>query len=76
MLELEELKEMILQYVDVEADDVREDSRLIEDLAFNSYDCVCLLGEIEEKYDITVDEEDISDIHTVGDIINYVNSRK
>ena len=48
---LAEFREMICQYVDVEPEKVTEDARFMEDLGFNSYDFMSLVGEVEEKYD-------------------------
>ena len=72
----EEIKEMICEYVEVDADSITLESRFIEDLGFNSYDFMSLLGEIEEKYDISVNEEDILGIHTIEEAIEYFESLK
>ena len=56
----EQLKEIILNYVEVDADTITEDSRFIEDLGFNSYDFMSLLGELEQEFDITVDENQVT----------------
>lgn len=70
----EELKKIIVQYVDVEPDDIKEDSKLIEDLGFNSYDFMSLLGELEETYDVTIDENDVLNIHTIKEVMDYISS--
>lgn len=73
---LEKIKELIVNYVDVNADDITEDSRFVEDLGFNSYDFMSLLGELENEFDITVDESDVIDIHTVGEAVKYLEGLK
>ncbi len=70
----DELKELICQYVEVEPEDIKEDSRFIEDLCFNSYDFVNLLGELEEKYEVTINEEDVLELHTVAQAIAYIEN--
>ena len=40
----EELKKVICEYVDVNPEEIREDSRFIEDLGFTSYDFMSLVG--------------------------------
>ncbi len=72
----EQLKEIILNYVEVDADTITEDSRFIEDLGFNSYDFMSLLGELEQEFDITVDENQVADLHTVGEAVKYMESFK
>lgn len=69
---LEKLKEIMVQYVDVDPKTITPDARLIEDLGFNSFDFMSLLGELEETFEITVDEGEIADIHTVGEVIEYI----
>ncbi len=73
---LETFKKLICDYVEVEPDEITEDSRFIEDLHFNSYDFVDFLGALETELDIAVDEQDILELHTVGDAIAYVKKLK
>ncbi len=73
---LNELKELICNYVEVKAEDITEDSRFIEDLGFNSYDFMSMLGDIEDKFGVTVDETEILNIHTVGEAIKYFEELK
>ncbi len=73
---LNELKELICNYVEVRAEDITEDSRFIEDLGFNSYDFMSMLGDIEDKFGVTVDETEILNIHTVGEAIKYFEELK
>lgn len=69
---LEELKKIICEYVEVDENTITEDSRFIEDLGFNSYDFMSMVGEIEDTYDIEVEEQDIIDVKTVKDAIAYI----
>lgn len=69
---LEKIKELICNYVEVNREEITEDSRFIEDLGFNSYDFVSMLGELEEEFGVTVDENDILEIHTVGEAVDYL----
>ena len=50
------------------------ESNLKEDLKADSIDSVEVLFEIEEMYDIVIEDELAEDINTVGDIVNVVNS--
>ena len=69
---LEQMREMILQYVEAKPEDITPEARFIEDLHFNSYDFMSLLGELEEKLGVTVDEQEVLELHTVGDAIAYL----
>lgn len=70
----EELKEMICEYVDVEPGEIREDSHFVEDLGFNSYDFMSMVGEIEEHWDVEVDEREVVNVKTVKDAMEYIQS--
>lgn len=73
---LEKIKALICNYVEVNPEDVAEDSRFIEDLGFNSYDFVSMLGDMETELGVTVDENEIMEIHTVGEAVKYLNKLK
>ena len=70
----EELKELICEYVDVNPSDIKEESRFIEDLGFNSYDFMSMVGEIEEKFDVEVEEREVVNVKTVKDEVEYIRS--
>lgn len=73
---LEQIKEIIMNYVDVEESKITENARFIEDLKFNSYDFMSFLGEVEETFEITVKEEDVLTLTTVGEAIAYIEKLK
>ncbi|MBQ8842050.1 MAG: acyl carrier protein [Ruminiclostridium sp.] len=68
----EKLKELICNYVDVEPEKITPEARFIEDLGFNSYDFMSLLGELEQEFDVTVDEQEVIGLHTVEDAVKYL----
>lgn len=47
-------------------------STLSGDLELESLDLVTLVSTLEKKFDVSVNDNDIKDLQTVGDIINYV----
>ncbi|MDE6133246.1 MAG: acyl carrier protein [Oscillospiraceae bacterium] len=73
---LEKIKELICNYVEVNREEITEESRFIEDLGFNSYDFISMLGDLEAELGVTIDEEEILEIHTVGEAIKYLNDLK
>ncbi len=68
----EEFREMLTEYVDVPAEEIKEDSRFIEDLGLNSFEFMTLLGNLEDEYDVEVDENEILGIKTVGEAVAYI----
>ncbi len=73
---LEKIKEVLAQYVETEPDEITEDSRLVEDLGLSSYALMSLMGDLEEQFGITVDEAELTEIRTIGDVIAYIKSKQ
>jgi acyl carrier protein len=72
---LDELKKLIKEIMpDVNVDDVTADSRLVEDLHFDSLAVMMLAMNIEDTYNITFDGP--MNFKTVGDVIAYVENAK
>lgn len=69
---LEKLAEIICNYVEAEPSDIHEDSRFMEDLGFTSFDFMSMLGELEEEFDIEIDQKEVSDIRTVGQAAEFL----
>ena len=71
---LEKLKDMICEYVEVDKNAVTENSRFVEDLGFTSYDFMSMVGELEDEFDIEVEERQVEEIRTVGEAVHYIES--
>ena len=68
----EKMKAIICEYVEVETEDITEESRFIEDLGFNSYDVMCMMGDAEDNFDIEIDQEEAVKCKNVGEFLNYL----
>ena len=73
---LKKIREIITRYSDVKAEDINENTRLAEDLGLTSFAVMSMMGDFEEAFDITVDESQLVDIYTVGDIMNFIKETK
>ena len=71
---LDRLKDIICEYVEVDQNAITEDSRFVEDLGFTSYDFMSMVGELEEAFDIEVEEREAAEIVTVGQAVKYIES--
>ena len=71
---LEQLRDIICEYVDVKPEQITEEARFMEDLGFNSYDFMSMVGEVEEAFDIEVEEREVGKIKTVKDAMEYIQS--
>ena len=62
------LKEIICEYVEVDPDDIKEDSSLRYDLGATSFDLMNIAGAVEERFELSVTDKSLKKIKTVGDI--------
>ena len=49
------------------------ESRFMEDLGFTSFDFMSMLGELEDAFDVEIDQQEVSDIRTVQEAVEYLN---
>jgi acyl carrier protein len=70
------VKEIIVEQLSVNADDVKPDAKFIEDLGADSLDLVELIMAFEEEFELDIPDEEAEKIRTVGDAINYLNAKK
>ena len=72
----EKLVEIICNYVEVEPENVKPESRFMEDLGFTSFDFMSMLGELEDEFEIEIDQEEAADIRTVQEAVDYLSQLK
>lgn len=68
------VKEIIVEQLGVEADEVTMEASFIDDLGADSLDIVELIMALEEEFDMEIPDEEAENISTVGDVINYISS--
>ena len=69
----DKVKEIIIEQLDVQADQVTADASFIEDLGADSLDTVELVMALEEKFDIEIPDEDAETIKTVRLAVDYID---
>ena len=70
----DQFAEIITNYVEVKREDIRPDSRFMEDLGFSSFDFMSMLGEVEDTFDVEIEEEKAAGIRTVQEAVDYLES--
>ena len=68
----EKIKDIIVEQLGVNADQVTREAKMIEDLGADSLDAVELVMAIEEEFGIEIPDEQAEKLSAVGDIIDYV----
>lgn len=72
---LERIKETIANTLAVDADIIKPETSLKEDLEVDSLDFVELVMSLEDEFDVKIGEDDTAKIQTVQDIIDYLKAQ-
>lgn len=71
----DKVKEYILMQLPVSEDKVTMEAKLIDDLGADSANLMMLIMDLEGEYDMTVEDDALTSIKTVGDIVSYIEAR-
>ena len=71
---LEKVKVILAEQFDVDEDSLQNDTDLQDDLGADSLDVVDLLMSIEDEFEIEIPDEEIENIRTVGELVNYIEN--
>ncbi len=71
---IEKVKDVIVDQLTVEEDDVTEEASFIDDLGADSLDIVELVMALEEQFAISIPDEEAESIKTVGDVVAYIEA--
>lgn len=73
---LQEIIDVLSPYTDYPAEQINEETNLIDDLELNSFDILTIVSEVEEEYNISIPDETIPELTTVGAIERYIESNR
>lgn len=73
---LDQVKEVIVDVLKVDDDNITTETRFIEDLKADSMDQFFLIDGLCEKFDISITDEEARQIQTVGDAVEFVENKK
>ena len=76
MTTFDKIKDMIVDQLDVEADEVTMDANIQEDLGADSLDIVDLIMAVEDEFEVKNDDDASENIKTVGDIVKFIDANK
>lgn len=72
----EEIKEVIVDTLNCDADKVTMEANIFDDLEADSLDAVELNLALEEAFGVSIDEDTMAGIKTVADIVKYIEDNK
>ena len=72
---VDRVKELVVEQLGVDAEEVTEEASFIDDLGADSLDIVELVMAFEEEFDLEIPDEDAEKIKTVGDAVEYIKGK-
>ena len=72
---LEEMKEIIAEQLNCDADSITESTSFKDDLGADSLDLFELVMALEEKYEIEIPSEELTELTTVGSVMEYLKGK-
>ena len=69
---LEKIKEILVDELQIDEADITLDAELSSDLGINSIELYDLVMLCEEKFDLSIDDDDLNKFITVGDVVDYL----
>ncbi len=73
---LEKIKEVLVETSNVDSEKVTLEANLREDLGIDSLDSVEIIMALESEFDVTIEDEEMADLKTVGDIVKLLESKQ
>ena len=73
---LDKVREIIVEQLGVEPDQVKPESNFVDDLGADSLDTVELIMSFEEEFGVEIPDTEAEKIRTVQDVINYIEANK
>lgn len=76
MATFDDVKAIVVEQLGVSADEVKLESKFVDDLNADSLDVVELVMALEEKLGIEIPDEVAEKMTTVADVVNYIEEKK
>lgn len=72
---LNRVKKIMADHLEISEDEIKLESNFQDDLGVDSLDIFEIVMEIEDEFDLEIPNEDIENVKTVEDLVNYIDSR-
>lgn len=73
---LEKVIEILANQLDVDAEEIKADTNILEDLEADSLDVMDIMSELEEEFGLEIDDEAIEGLTTPQKIVDYIENNK
>ena len=71
----EKVREIISEKLNVDPDEIKLESSIVDDVGADSIDLIELIMNLEEEYGISISDEEAVKLKTVGDVVDFINSQ-
>ncbi len=71
----EKVKDLLVEELSVDADEVTPSAELVNDLGINSLELADLVMLCEEKFGVVIDDDEAQNFVTVEDVVNYLENK-
>ena len=71
----EKVKSIIAEKLNVDEEEIKLESSIIDDLGADSIDLIELIMNLEEEYGISISDEEAVKLKTVGDVVDFIHSQ-
>ena len=71
----EKVKKILVEQLGVSEEQVTLEANIVEDLEADSWSVMQIIMELEEEFGLTVEDEDVNSLRTVGEIVSYCESK-
>lgn len=68
----ERIRELLVEQLDIDEEKITMDSNILEDFEADSLDVVDMVMSLEDEFGVEIPDEEIENLHTVGDVVRYV----
>nr|WP_300005127.1 acyl carrier protein [Tissierella sp.] len=72
----EKIKAIVAEQLGVEAEDITLETSMMKDLDADSLDAVEIIMELEDEFDIEIPDEDAESFNSIGEIVEYIESKQ
>ena len=72
----ENVKKMIAKQLKADEASITADTRLVEDLKADSANVMVMIMDLEDNYGIVIEDDQIMNLKTVGDVVKYIESKQ
>ena len=71
----EKFKNILVEELSIAEDDIKLEAELVNDLGINSLELADLVLLCEERFDITIADDELNKFVTVGDVVDFISSK-